>query len=222
PPEPMPDAPPPVPPMPPIEDLPPDDEPLPAMDEPSVVVEAQPPFIELRAGTWLVPTTGTWFVPMMGGAPNMDLSVVRQNFFAEGALFWSPAWGVGGGVQAFDLASAVLPLGPFQTPGQLMVDGQLVYRPGGPLRLTAGYRGFTAGGPHFGALGLGLDQRVASWLSLRGRLAGGSNFASDYFFDGEAAFGVHLGPVGLDLGYRMLGLSNASINGPTVSATFAW
>lgn len=203
-----------------LEDIPPD-----------FVVEApaRSPWFDLRLGTWLVPISGSWFVPSVAGAPapSLDFSVVRQNVFVDTSLFVHPNWGVGAGLQLFDLAGTAFDLGPFSQAGVMMIDGHLAYRFLGHSQLQAGYRGLSPGGPspqNFAKLGLLLEGPLGvEWLWGHAGLTGGSNFGTDFFYDGRFGLGLKAGPVGLDVGFRHLGMqigtqAPVTINGPTVGA----
>jgi hypothetical protein len=191
------------------------------MPESESMVATNEPTLELKAGAWLVPVSGYWYVPLGGTTPNFDWSVVRGNWFGDGTL-WFGNLGLGGSVVSFNLVNPAFNLGPFSSGGTLMYDGLVKYRfDHGYYNLYAGYRGLNTGtGLNFGTVGVGLDRPIAgSWLWLNGHLQGGHNFSNSYFYDGQLGLGLKAGPVGLDLGFRHLGLQAgtnplATVNGP--------
>jgi hypothetical protein len=191
------------------------------MPESESMVATNEPTLELKAGAWLVPVSGYWYVPLGGTTPNFDWSVVRGNWFGEGTV-WFGNLGLGGSLVSFNLVNPAFNLGPFSTGGALMYDGLAKWRfDHGYYQLYAGYRGLNTGtGLNFGTVGIGLERPLlGSWLWLDGHLQGGHNFKDSYFYDGQLGLGLHAGPVGLDLGFRHLGLQPgtnpmATVNGP--------
>jgi hypothetical protein len=180
------------------------------------------PTLDIRGGTWLIPTLGFWYVPVGGSQFNYDFSSIRNNYWVNGDL-WAGNWGVGGEFVAFNLANPTFS-GPLFTNGLYMYDGQVSYRwDEGFWKAFAGYRGLnTAGNLNFGKAGLMYEHPVCDWLWYNAKLQGGYGTGSSYFADGQLGLDAHFGNLGAGIAFRNLymsvnGAAPTTINGPTAN-----
>jgi len=168
---------------------------------PAPVSEKWRPTVELRGGNWMLAKTA--------GQSDFDYTFTRPAYFA-GATLWAGSWGVNGQFQNLPALytgnTMTLAAGP-------MYDGQLMWRGlQGMNQIGLGWRGLgtgTAAAVNMGTLSYGLNIPLGTdAIELKLSALGGSNFGSGWVADGKAGLGLNLGPITIDGGYRMLGLSN--------------
>jgi hypothetical protein len=179
-------------------------EPTPAPWTPAPTVE--PSAEPMEETTWR-PTLqlygGDWMLPKTSGQLDYDYTFTKPVWFGGGAL-WAGSWGIGGEYTTlpalYQGTTQVVSAAP-------MYDGQLKWRcDQGINEIGLGYRNFQ--GNHLGTVSYGIHAPLGTdVLKLRLAALGGSNFGPGWTADGRAGLTLGLGPIGIEGGYRVLGLA---------------
>ena len=177
----------------------PEPTPEPTAEPTEAPVEEAPwrPTVQLYGGDWMMPKTS--------GQLDFDYTFTKPQWFGGGAL-WAGDWGIGG---EYTMVPDLY-VGAAQALNQgAIIDGQLKWRGShGYNEMGIGYRN-VSGATHLGTLSYGVHLPLGTdVLKLRLAALGGSNFGAGWMADGRAGLTLGLGPVGIEGGYRALGLSS--------------